>query len=78
LAARPELAKPAEHTEPDFLAEAYLAGRGQPVSVATAEGLLDRDGRASDTRQDTAAKRYPAASVSAAAELDVARLGRAR
>jgi hypothetical protein len=44
LAARPELAKLAEHTESHFLAEAYLAGRGQPVSVATAEGLLDGDG----------------------------------
>ena len=40
LAARPELAKLAEHTEPDFRAEAYLAGQGKPVSVAAAEGLL--------------------------------------
>jgi hypothetical protein len=39
LAARPELARLAQHTEPDFIAEAYLAGRGQPVSVAAAEGL---------------------------------------
>jgi hypothetical protein len=47
LAARPELTKLAEHTEPDFLAETYLAGQGQPVSVAAAEGLLkDGDGRA--------------------------------
>jgi len=50
LAARPELAQLAEHTESDFLAEAYQAGRGQPVSVATAEGLLGGDGWASDTR----------------------------
>lgn len=54
LAARPELAKLAEHTEPDFLAEAYLAGQGQPVSVAAADGLLARDGRASDTRPGAA------------------------
>jgi SAM-dependent methyltransferase len=40
LAARPELAKLAEHTEPDFIAEAYLAGQGQPISVAASEGLL--------------------------------------
>ena len=39
LAARPELARLARHTEPDFLAEVYLADRGQPVSVAAAEGL---------------------------------------
>jgi SAM-dependent methyltransferase len=39
LAARPELARLAQHTEPDFIAEAYLAGQGQPVSVAAAEGL---------------------------------------
>jgi hypothetical protein len=39
LAARPELARLARHTEPDFLAEAYVAGEGQPVSVAAAEGL---------------------------------------
>lgn len=39
LAARPELARLAQHTEPDFVAEAYLAGQGQPVSVAAAEGL---------------------------------------
>jgi hypothetical protein len=31
LAARPELTKLAEHTEPDFIAEAYLAGQGWPV-----------------------------------------------
>jgi SAM-dependent methyltransferase len=40
LTARPELAKLAAHIEPDFRAEAYLAGRGRPVSVAAAEGLL--------------------------------------
>jgi SAM-dependent methyltransferase len=40
LAARPELTLLARHTEPDFLAEAYLAGgAGKPVSVAAAEGL---------------------------------------
>jgi SAM-dependent methyltransferase len=39
LAARPELARLAQHTEPDFLAEAYVAGGGQPASVAAAEGL---------------------------------------
>ena len=39
LAARPELARLARHAEPDFLAEVYLADRGQPVSVAAAEGL---------------------------------------
>jgi hypothetical protein len=64
LAARPELAKPAEHTEPDFIAEAYLAGQGQPVSVAAAEGLLG-DGRPSGMRQDAAAQGNPAVSVAA-------------
>ena len=39
LAARQELARLARHTEPDFIAEAYLAGRDQTVSVAAAEGL---------------------------------------
>lgn len=39
LAARPELTRLARHIEPDFLAEAYLAGPGQPASVAAAEGL---------------------------------------
>ena len=39
LAARPELARLARHTETDFLAEVYLAAPGQPVSVAAAEGL---------------------------------------
>jgi hypothetical protein len=39
LAARQELARLARHTEPDFIAEAYLAGRDQAVSVAAAEGL---------------------------------------
>ena len=39
LAARPELTRLARHTEADFLAEAYLAGAGQPVSVAAGEGL---------------------------------------
>ena len=29
----------AGHQEPDFIAEAYLAGRDQAVSVAAAEGL---------------------------------------
>jgi hypothetical protein len=38
LPARPELTKLAEHTEPDFIAETYLAGQGQPISVAAAEG----------------------------------------
>ena len=53
LAARPELTRLAEHTEPDFLAEAYLAGRGQPVSVAAAEGLVqDGDGRARSAAGD--------------------------
>jgi len=39
LAARQELARLARHAEPDFIAEAYLAGRDQAVSVAAAEGL---------------------------------------
>jgi SAM-dependent methyltransferase len=39
LSARPELARLARHVEPDFIAEAYLAGPRQPVSVAAAEGL---------------------------------------
>jgi hypothetical protein len=39
LAARPELARLARHTEPDFIAEVYLASGGQLVSVAAAEGL---------------------------------------
>jgi hypothetical protein len=39
LAARQELARLARHTEPDFIAEAYLVGRDQAVSVAAAEGL---------------------------------------
>jgi hypothetical protein len=47
LAARPELARLAEHIEADFIAEAYLAGHRQPVSVAAAEGLLPNgEGRA--------------------------------
>ena len=54
LAARPELAKLAEHTEPDFIAEAYLTGQGPPISVAAAEGLVGGDPRASDmTQADT-------------------------
>jgi Nodulation protein S (NodS) len=55
LAARPELTKIAEHAELDFIADAYLAGQGQPVSVAAAEGLVDGPGRASDPK-DAAAK----------------------
>jgi cyclopropane fatty-acyl-phospholipid synthase-like methyltransferase len=39
LTARPELTPLARHTEPDFLAEVYLAGGEQPLSVAAAEGL---------------------------------------
>jgi Nodulation protein S (NodS) len=39
LAARPELMRLAQRTEPDFIAETYVAGQGQPVSVAAAEGL---------------------------------------
>jgi hypothetical protein len=39
MAARPELTRVAEHYEPDFIAEAYLAGQNQPASVAAAEGL---------------------------------------
>lgn len=39
LAARAELTRLARHTEPDFLAEVYLAGPDQQVSVAAAEGL---------------------------------------
>jgi len=65
LAARPELAKPAEHTEPDFVAETYLAGQGQPISVAAAEGLQDGNGRPSDMRPDAAAKGNMAVSVAA-------------
>jgi SAM-dependent methyltransferase len=56
LVARPELTRLAGHTEADFIAEAYLAGQEQPVSVAAAEGLLDGDGRPADMRQGTAAK----------------------
>ena len=44
LAARPEVTRLAGHTEPDFIAETYLAGHGQPISVAAAEGLLGGDG----------------------------------
>ena len=65
LAARPELAKLAEHTEPDFIAETYLAGQGRPISVAAAEGLLDGDARTSDMRPDAAAKGNMAVSVAA-------------
>jgi SAM-dependent methyltransferase len=39
VAARPELTRLAEHVEPDFIAEAYLAGQGRKASVAAAEGL---------------------------------------
>jgi hypothetical protein len=39
-ASAPALAKLTEYTEPDFIAETYLADRGQPVPVATAEELL--------------------------------------
>jgi Nodulation protein S (NodS) len=56
LAARPELTKLAEHTEPDFMAEAYQAGQGPPISVAAAEGLVDGNGPASDLRQADIAK----------------------
>jgi hypothetical protein len=49
LAARPELTRLAEHAEPDFIAEAYLAGRERPASVAAAEGLVaNGDGRPGD------------------------------
>lgn len=40
LAARPGLARLAQHAEADFLAEVYLRGAGTPVSVAQAEGLV--------------------------------------
>ena len=40
LAARPELARLVRHTEPDFLAEVYIATDGSPVSVAQATGLV--------------------------------------
>jgi SAM-dependent methyltransferase len=39
LARRPGLARLAEHREPDFLAEVYLAADGPAVSVAQATGL---------------------------------------
>jgi hypothetical protein len=39
MAARPELTRVAEHYEPDFIAEAHLAGQNQAASVAAAEGL---------------------------------------
>ena len=60
-ASAPALAKLTEHTEPDFIAETYLASRGQPVSVATAEELLkDGDGRPSEMRQANAGRGRPA------------------
>ena len=40
LAARAGLARLADHSEPDFLAQVYLRGEGEPVSVAQAEGLV--------------------------------------
>jgi SAM-dependent methyltransferase len=40
LAARAGLARLADHAEPDFLAQVYLRGEGEPVSVAQAEGLV--------------------------------------
>ncbi|HZR48198.1 MAG TPA: SAM-dependent methyltransferase [Streptosporangiaceae bacterium] len=39
LAAQPGLARLVRHTEPDFLAEAYIRTDGVPVSVAQATGL---------------------------------------
>jgi SAM-dependent methyltransferase len=40
LGARAGLAPLADHSEPDFLAQVYLRGEGDPVSVAQAEGLV--------------------------------------
>ena len=40
LASRAGLTRLASHDEPDFLAEVYLRGDGEPVSVAQAEGLV--------------------------------------
>ena len=40
LGERAGLARLAGHTEPDFLAEVYIRGDGEPVSVAQAEGLV--------------------------------------
>ena len=40
LGARAGLARLADHTEPDFLAQVYVRGEGSPVSVAQAEGLV--------------------------------------
>jgi len=40
LGARSGLARLADHTEPDFLAQVYVRGEGSPVSVAQAEGLV--------------------------------------
>jgi SAM-dependent methyltransferase len=40
LGERAGLARLAGHTEPDFLAEVYIRGDGQPISVAQAEGLV--------------------------------------
>jgi SAM-dependent methyltransferase len=40
LAARAGLARLADHAEPDFRAQVYLRGDGEPVSVAQAEGLV--------------------------------------
>ncbi len=40
LAVQPELARLAEHREPDFLAEVYLRTDSEPVSVAQAGGLV--------------------------------------
>jgi SAM-dependent methyltransferase len=40
LGRRTGLARLADHAEPDFLAQVYLRGDGDPVSVAQAEGLV--------------------------------------
>ena len=39
VAAHPELTRLAEQIEPDFIAEAYLAGQRRKASVAAAEEL---------------------------------------
>jgi SAM-dependent methyltransferase len=40
LGARSGIARLAHHAEPDFFAQVYLCGDGEPVSVAQAEGLV--------------------------------------
>jgi Nodulation protein S (NodS) len=40
LASRGGLARLGDHTEADFVAQIYLRGDGEPVSVAQAEGLV--------------------------------------